>query len=100
MKRPLMQPGSTPICTVSKAISAMPAIGIGKLINRLRVALSKPNGSGSFRRYCRLVDEHERGKPKTDKRRYRRLGGGDRAGGPCPGHLQLKTAFQRLDAIR
>src|SRR4029077_9531674 len=96
MKRPLMQPGSMPICTVSKAILAMPAIGTGRLISRLGATLSKPNGSGSFQRCCGLVGEHERDKSKTDKRRYRRMGDGDWAGGPCPGHLQLKIVFRRF----
>ena len=37
---------------------------------------------------------------ETDQGRHRRLGNGDRPRGPCPGHLELKTVFRRLDRIR
>ena len=60
---------------------------------------SRSNGSGSFPS-CSEQEEHERGKRQTDQGRHRRLGNGDRAGSPCPGHLELKAVFRRLDRIR
>ena len=88
-----------PICTGSKAISAMPAIGTGARPGRWRPVRSRPNGSGWFPR-CSGVEAHECDERKTDQGRNRRLGNRDRAGSPCPGHLEIKTVLRRLDRIR
>ena len=93
-------PGSMPICTGSRAISAMPAIGTGGPANRLRPVRSKPNGSGWCRRCSRRRKSMSAANQQTDQGRHRRLGNGDRAGSPCPGHLELKAVFRRLDRIR
>ena len=37
---------------------------------------------------------------ETDQGRDRRLGNGDRAGSPCPGHFAIEIVFRRLDRIR
>ena len=97
----LTPPGSMPICTGSKAISAMPATGTGRRASRSRRILWKPNGSGSCPR-CSGVEKHERGSQtgKTDQGRNRRLGSRDRARSPRPGHLEIKAVLGRLDRIR
>ena len=48
-----------PICTASRAISAMPATGTARPASRWRRILWKPNGSGSCPR-CSGVEKHER----------------------------------------
>ena len=94
-------PGCMPICIASKAISAMPATGTGRRASRWQRILWKPNGSGSCPR-CSGVEKHERVSQtgQTDQGRHRRLGNGDRAGSPCPGHLERKAVLGRLDRIR
>ena len=98
-RRPLTRRGSMPICIASKAMLPTPVIGTARPENRLRPVRSKPNGSGWFRR-CSGVETHECDNLETDQGRHRRLGNGDRAGSPCPGHLELKAVLRRLDGIR
>ena len=70
----------------------------GRQAGRDRFARDRMGADGFWR--CSEVEEHECGKRQTDQGRHRRLGNGDRAGGPRPGHLELKTVFRRLDRIR
>ena len=97
-KATLTPPGCTPICTASRAIFPMPATGIARPASRWRRTHSITNGSGSPLRS--KVANHDGNQRQIGQGRNRRLGGRDRLGGPCPGHLERQTVFRRLDRIR